>query len=74
MKNDAKKHPKWEPKSDQKLKISGKKDIKKMMQKFDAKKKLNPRISADFRGFWFDFWGVAGGRGDHKGDKGFTSK
>ena len=39
MKNDAKKHPKWEPKSDQKLKMSEKKGIKKLMLTFDAKKK-----------------------------------
>ena len=64
MKNDAKMEPKWEPKSDQKLKISEKKGIKKLMQKFDAKKKSNPNISADFGGFWIDFWGVAGGRGE----------
>ena len=63
MKNDAKKHPKWEPKSDQKLKISEKKGIKKLMRKFDAKKILNPQISADFGGFGSDFWGVAGGKG-----------
>jgi len=42
----------------------GKKGIKKQMRKFDAKKKTKPNISADFRGFWVDVLGVAGGRGE----------
>ena len=51
MKNDAKKDPKWEPKSDQNLKISTKKGIKKLMQKFDAKKCLTQTDFRDFCGF-----------------------
>ena len=64
MKNDAKKHPKWEPKSDQKLKMSEKKVSKNWCGKLMPERCWKDRISADFRGFGFDFWGVAGGRGE----------
>ena len=39
MENDAKMHPKWEPKSIKNLKNTGKNGIRKLMPKFDAKKK-----------------------------------
>ena len=65
MKNDAKMEPKWEPKSDQNLKISAKKGIKKLMQKFDAKKKKQSQIFlwilADF-GSIFEAWRGVGGK------------
>ena len=63
MKNDAKKDPKWKPKSNQNLKISAKKGIKKLMQKFDAKKKrkhIFPRILADFDSIFGAWRGVGG--------------
>ena len=39
MENDTKMHPKWEPKSIKNLKNTGKNGIRKLMPKFDAKKK-----------------------------------
>ena len=39
MENYAKMDPKWEPKSIQNLKNTGKNGIRKLMPKFDAKKK-----------------------------------
>ena len=75
MKNDAKMEPKWEPKSDQNLKISAKKGIKKLMQKFDAKKCWKEENFRDFCGFWRNFWAVAGGKGGMtSSDFGFTCK
>ena len=48
MENDTKMHPKWEPKSDQKVKILEKKGIKKLVQKFKAERKTTQR---NFEGF-----------------------
>ena len=69
MENDAKMYPKWEPKSIQNLKNTGKNGIRKLMPKFDAKKtylfakKTFFFRAADFRRFWIDFLAVPGGRG-----------
>ena len=61
MNNDAKMHAKWEPKSIQNMKNTGKNGIRKLMPKFDAKKNQNVSPTALFHRFWIDFLGGAGG-------------
>ena len=63
MENDAKMHPKWEPKSIQNLKNTGKNGIRKLMPKFDAKKNQNVSRAPDFNRFWIDFSAGPGGKG-----------
>ena len=63
MENYAKMHLKWEPKSVQNLKNTGKNGIRKLMPKFDAKKNQNSSTTALFHRFWIDFLAVPGGRG-----------
>ena len=59
MENYTKTHPKWEPKSIQILKHTGKNGIRKFMPKFDAKKIK----SGDLPGFSIDFLALPGGKG-----------
>ena len=54
MENDAKMHPKWDTKSIQNLKNTGKNSIRKLMPKFDAKK--THFFSSG--GFWIDFGSI----------------
>ena len=51
---------KWEPKSVQNLKNTGSNGIRKLMPKFDAKKKSNAGM---FRDFGAGFWPCRGVRG-----------
>ena len=60
MEHYANMHPKWEPKSIQNLNNTRKNGIRKLMPKFDAKKKSNPEIFPDFGSI---FWPCRGVRG-----------
>ena len=60
MKNDAKMHPKWEPKSIPNLKNTGINGIRKLMPKFEAKKNQNVSRAPDFHRFWIDLLAVPG--------------
>ena len=63
MKNDAKMHPKWEPKTIQNSKNTGKTASENWCRNLMPKKNQNVSPTALFHRFWIEFLAVPGGRG-----------